>query len=244
MVNRVWQHHFGRGIVATPSNFGTRGAPPSHPELLDWLTATFIEHGWSIKSLHRLIMQSKTYQLASDCKLGRRGDRPGQPVVLAVQPPAARRRGDSRRHARRERRVGLFPPGAAPVSADSRMALDAALPVQRRLSVQPPQRVPDDAAAPPPSVSRPLRRPRHEHDDRRPLHIDRSAASLVLDERQIDPRHGKRLRRSLVPRRTRPRRCGSLERTNSRSADPRRPKKSNKPATTLPPTPAKPPTPV
>jgi hypothetical protein len=66
LVNRVWQHHFGRGIVATPSNFGTRGAPPSHPELLDWLTATFIEHGWSIKSLHRLIMQSKTYQLASD----------------------------------------------------------------------------------------------------------------------------------------------------------------------------------
>jgi cytochrome c553 len=66
MVNRVWQHHFGRGIVATPSNFGTRGAPPSHPELLDWLTATFIEHGWSIKALHRLIMQSKTYQLASD----------------------------------------------------------------------------------------------------------------------------------------------------------------------------------
>ena len=65
LVNRVWQHHFGRGIVATPSNFGTRGSPPSHPELLDWLTASFVEHGWSIKSLHRLIMQSKTYQLAS-----------------------------------------------------------------------------------------------------------------------------------------------------------------------------------
>jgi|HubBroStandDraft_6_1064221.scaffolds.fasta_scaffold12725_2 hypothetical protein len=69
MVNRVWQHHFGRGIVATPSNFGTRGSPPSHPQLLDWLAATFVEHNWSIKSLHRLIMQSKTYQLASDSVL-------------------------------------------------------------------------------------------------------------------------------------------------------------------------------
>jgi hypothetical protein len=65
MVNRVWQHHFGRGIVATPSNFGTRGSPPTHPELLDWLTASFIEHGWSIKWLHRAIMNSRTYQLAS-----------------------------------------------------------------------------------------------------------------------------------------------------------------------------------
>jgi hypothetical protein len=65
MVNRVWQHHFGRGIVATPSNFGTRGAPPSHPELLDWLTASFIDNGWSIKWLHREIMDSRTYQLAS-----------------------------------------------------------------------------------------------------------------------------------------------------------------------------------
>jgi hypothetical protein len=65
MVNRVWQHHFGRGIVATPSNFGTRGSPPSHPELLDWLTASFVEHGWSIKWLHRVIMSSRTYQLAS-----------------------------------------------------------------------------------------------------------------------------------------------------------------------------------
>jgi hypothetical protein len=65
MVNRVWQHHFGRGIVATPSNFGTRGSPPSHPELLDWLTASFVEHGWSLKWLHRVIMNSQTYQLDS-----------------------------------------------------------------------------------------------------------------------------------------------------------------------------------
>ncbi len=66
MVNRIWQHHFGRGIVATPSNFGIRGEPPSHPELLDWLAAKFVSDGWSIKSLHREILRSETYQLASD----------------------------------------------------------------------------------------------------------------------------------------------------------------------------------
>jgi hypothetical protein len=65
IVNRIWQHHFGKGLVFTPSNFGVRGERPTHPELLDWLTARFIESGWSIKSIHRLILSSKTYQLAS-----------------------------------------------------------------------------------------------------------------------------------------------------------------------------------
>ena len=64
-VNRVWQWHFGRGIVSTPSDFGSRGAAPSHPKLLDWIAAEFIDSGWSVKSLHRLIMRSHSYQLAS-----------------------------------------------------------------------------------------------------------------------------------------------------------------------------------
>jgi len=64
-VNRVWQWHFGRGLVATPSDFGTRGDPPSHPELLDWLTTRFVKSGWSVKQLHRLILRSRVYQLAS-----------------------------------------------------------------------------------------------------------------------------------------------------------------------------------
>ncbi|HVU89881.1 MAG TPA: DUF1553 domain-containing protein [Pirellulales bacterium] len=65
MVNRVWQWHFGRGLVATPSNFGLRGAAPSHPALLDWLAHEFVAQGWSIKALHRAIMLSRVYQLSS-----------------------------------------------------------------------------------------------------------------------------------------------------------------------------------
>ncbi|HZL37791.1 MAG TPA: DUF1549 domain-containing protein [Tepidisphaeraceae bacterium] len=66
MVNRIWQWHFGRGIVDTPSDFGSRGAAPTHPRLLDWLAATFIEDGWSIKKLHRLILLSSAYQMSGD----------------------------------------------------------------------------------------------------------------------------------------------------------------------------------
>ncbi len=62
MVNRIWLGHFGRGIVATPNDFGTRGAPPTHPELLDFLATKFIESGWSVKAMHRLIMLSAAYQ--------------------------------------------------------------------------------------------------------------------------------------------------------------------------------------
>jgi hypothetical protein len=65
IVNRVWQWNFGRGIVATPDDFGARGEAPSHPELLDYLASRFIESGWSIKKLQKLILMSRTYQTAS-----------------------------------------------------------------------------------------------------------------------------------------------------------------------------------
>lgn len=65
MVNRVWHHHFGRGIVATLNNFGKSGERPSHPELLDWLACEFVARGWSIKEMHRLIMSSHAYRMAS-----------------------------------------------------------------------------------------------------------------------------------------------------------------------------------
>ncbi len=66
LVNRVWAHHFGHGLVATPSDFGLRAQPPSHPLLLDWLAARFVDDGWSIKKLHRQIMLSATYQQSSN----------------------------------------------------------------------------------------------------------------------------------------------------------------------------------
>ncbi|MEO6435518.1 MAG: DUF1553 domain-containing protein [Tepidisphaeraceae bacterium] len=77
MVNRIWQHHFGRGIVATPNDFGTRGAPPTHPELLDSLALRFVADGWSVKAMHREIMRSSTYQMSASAE---------QPAALEADP--------------------------------------------------------------------------------------------------------------------------------------------------------------
>ena len=65
MVNRIWQNHFGRGLVATPSDFGTRGRAPTHPELLDWLATEFVGRGWSMKQMHRLMLNSAAYRQSS-----------------------------------------------------------------------------------------------------------------------------------------------------------------------------------
>ena len=66
IVNRVWQTHFGKGLVATPNDFGHNGAKPTHPQLLDWLTSRFIESGWDLKALHRLILTSATWRQAAE----------------------------------------------------------------------------------------------------------------------------------------------------------------------------------
>jgi hypothetical protein len=76
LVNRVWQQHFGHGIVRTPSDFGLRGDAPTHSELLDWLAATIVEQGWSIKKVHRLVLLSNTYRQSSD----------GDPKTTAADP--------------------------------------------------------------------------------------------------------------------------------------------------------------
>jgi hypothetical protein len=64
MVNRLWQHHFGRGIVPTPNDFGRLGEPPTHPELLDWLASEFVAGGWRVKRMHRLLMTSSAYRMS------------------------------------------------------------------------------------------------------------------------------------------------------------------------------------
>ena len=81
MANRIWQYHFGKGLVETSNNFGKMGKRPTHPELLDWLATYFVEHGWSVKAMHRLIMGSAAYQRAS---------RPANPNALAKTDPENR----------------------------------------------------------------------------------------------------------------------------------------------------------
>jgi hypothetical protein len=70
IVNRLWAHHFGRGIVATPNDFGVQGEPPSHPELLEWLAAELIRNGWRLKPIHRLLMMSAVYRRSSEIVAG------------------------------------------------------------------------------------------------------------------------------------------------------------------------------
>src|SRR6476660_4645391 len=65
MVNRIWQHHFGRGIVRSPNDYGLQGTRPTHPELLDWLASEFADKGWSMKAMHRLILTSNAYRMSS-----------------------------------------------------------------------------------------------------------------------------------------------------------------------------------
>jgi hypothetical protein len=86
LVNRVWHWHFGKGLITTPSDFGLRSDPPSHPELLDFLAAAFIADGWSIKALHRRIMLSSTYRQASDPRPDAAGRDPENRLVWRFNP--------------------------------------------------------------------------------------------------------------------------------------------------------------
>ena len=99
MVNRIWQHHFGEGIVRTPSDFGKNGERPTHPELLDWLAVQFVESGWDIKAMHKLMLLSNTYQQAAENPRDERRI-PENRLFSPLQAPAAGSRGDPRQHPR------------------------------------------------------------------------------------------------------------------------------------------------
>jgi hypothetical protein len=88
MVNRIWQHHFGEGLVRTPSNFGERGERPTHPELLDYLASRFVASGWSVKAMHRLIMLSAVYQQSSGIAASKVAD-PATPPSSSPNPQSA-----------------------------------------------------------------------------------------------------------------------------------------------------------
>jgi mono/diheme cytochrome c family protein len=91
MVNRIWQYHFGRGLVNTPNDFGIRGRLPTHPELLDHLAALFIQRGWSVKAMHRLLILSATYQQSSTSNLTAPNDLDESPAADTYAAFARRR---------------------------------------------------------------------------------------------------------------------------------------------------------
>ena len=134
MVNRIWQYHFGRGIVATPSDFGTRGTPPTHPELLDYLAVRFVKAGWSVKAMHRAIMLSAGVPARQ---------LPTTPRARQVDPTNELRWRFERRRLEAEEvrdsilavsgRLDRSMPGAAPVPAAGRVELHAAQRVLGRL---------------------------------------------------------------------------------------------------------------
>jgi len=90
MVNRIWQGHFGTGLVPTSDNFGVSGEPPTHPDLLDWLASRFIESGWSIKAVHRLMLNSATYQQGSQMRHVEPGRQKKQESFLHSASPVPR----------------------------------------------------------------------------------------------------------------------------------------------------------
>ncbi len=111
MVNRLWQHHMGRGIVATPSDFGVRGEKPSHPELLDYLALELIHNGWKLKPIHKLIMSSAVYQQSSAIDEAKAESGQGQRVLLASPKPSPRSgsySGFSSRHQRYARHEDVW----------------------------------------------------------------------------------------------------------------------------------------
>ena len=157
IVNRIWQHHFGQGIVATPNDFGSQGSRPSHPELLDWLANALIDNGWRLKPIHRLIVTSAVYMQDNRFDEARAAIDRENAFLLALHSATTRGRADPRRDAG---------DGRAPRSPDVRSWLarcrDAA---PQRLflhQAEPPH--PDDDALRLARAPREHRPAQHDHD--------------------------------------------------------------------------------
>ncbi len=167
MANRIWQHHFGRGIVPTPNDFGKQGKPPTHPELLDYLAAQFRDGGWSIKSMHRLIMlvadvsaiEPTRSSEAISTRIRRTTGWPGFPVsrldAESIRDTLLALGGN----------LDLSPAGPHPFPAAAHVGLHPAQSVQGGLREQSSQRLSDDAAHSAASVPGDLRwsRPVDQH---------------------------------------------------------------------------------
>ncbi len=103
IVNRLWLYHFGRGLVNTPSNFGTSGDPPTHPELIDYLAGELLHGDWKLKRIQKMIVMSATYRQSSVLGAGKSRARSKRPMVLALSAAAAGGRGNSRFDSGRQR---------------------------------------------------------------------------------------------------------------------------------------------
>ncbi len=116
MANRLWQHHFGRGIVRSTSNFGTAGNPPTHPELLDWLAVQLADGGWRLKSLHRLIVTSSTYRMSSAANTQALAQDPENDLLwrFDMRRLGAEEVRDSMLAASRQLNLAMFGPGIFP----------------------------------------------------------------------------------------------------------------------------------
>ena len=192
IVNRVWHHHFGRGIVATLDNFGKMGEQPTHPELLDWLAVEFMKRGWSMKQLHRFMMTSEAYQMASVFDHGGNVKADPENLLLWRYPSAAaRRRDDSRRDAlgRRQHqpddgRAGVLPERAEGDSGD-RADQGALGQPARRSGDLAPQRLYLPAALAAVSDVRDVRSSGHEPHGRGPQRVDGADAGVDAAQQSV-----------------------------------------------------------
>ena len=182
IVNRLWQHHLGRGIVATPSDFGARGEAPTHPELLDWLATELINNGWQLKPIHKLIMTSAVYQ---NRQRARRGETARSTATTSCSGGA--------------RRAGSKPRSSATPAGRQRHARSAHVrPRHARRGEQAAQHLLHGQAQQADADDDGLRRPRRLGRHRRAADDDHRSAGAVADEQPACSRLGQGMARRIA----------------------------------------------